>query len=328
MKRVLVTVCVAAALAGCKTTSAPAGPPDKSVTDDVSLTLAALPLEAADAPVAAAAAPAETPAALATLGMISSISARVTEASTKALDAYMKGQLGGAVAIKTYPNVAALAEALAAGQVDIAWLTPTAYVAAAEKSKVKPLARFVRGGYAYYRSALFVRKDTPLTKIAELKGHKVIWAPQGSASGRLFPQAMLRKLDLDPAQFFSAQLDAADHNEVCLAVQDGKADVGATISDEQPGNGAPVADGCRGAGLDPAQFRVVATSDRIPNDVIASRQDLPAIVEGKLKDALLNLGKNDEGKALLKTIFRADGFTEVADADFQPVRDAQAAVAK
>lgn len=331
MKNVLASIFLALLPAACRTPAA-GGPPPQAAPEsaapaenlDIPLPLEASDVSGSDSAVVQ---PEAAPEALATLGMISPLSAQIGEESSRALGAYLARELGGAVPIRRYPNVGALGEALAAGHVDVAWLTPTAYVAATAKGKVRPLVRFVRGGYAYYRSGLFVRKDAPLYKIADLKGKKMIWAPEGSASGRMFPLAMLRKQGLDPAKFFSQQLSATDHRDVCQAVLEGRADAGATISDEVPASASPVADGCRGAGIDPAAFRVLATSDRIPSDVFAARDGLPPVVERRMRETLLGLGTSDEGRALLRGVFKADGFAEAADEDYEPVREAAKAPA-
>lgn len=263
------------------------------------------------------------PRALLVLGMTRPIGAQAAIFSAKQLNNYLSRQLGGEVVTKLYDDSTALGDALSAGVIDAAWLTPTAYVRASERAAIKPIARLSRGGYTSYRSVIFTKTGSKLLKLDDLKGKKMIWVAPGSASGRAFPRAHLKKIGKDPDRLFAAQNDAPDHREVCLAVLDGRADAGASLSDERPSGEKPIVDGCREAGLDPALFTILERTAPIPNDVIAVRADLPEVVESRVRDALLQMAGSDEGQQQLKEIFRADGFGGVTDADFAPVREVQ-----
>jgi phosphonate transport system substrate-binding protein len=269
----------------------------------------------------------QPPRPLLTLGMSRPVGRTVADASQAALDAYLSQKLEGPVVTRVFDDAAALAAALVAGEVEAAWMTPLAYVRATERARIQPVVKLSRGGFTAYRSVIFARQGK-FKATQELKGKKMAWVARGSTSGRLFPELHLRKAGLDPDTFFAQQVEGADHREVCLLVLEDQADAGATLSDELPPGQSPVADGCREAGLDPAKFVVLERTDPIPNDVIAVRRDLPALVVTHFRDALLALGATPTGLAEIKDIFQADGFADVTDADFVAVREVEALLAK
>jgi phosphonate transport system substrate-binding protein len=256
------------------------------------------------------------------LGMTTPTGQDMAQFSADELNSYLSAKLGGPVSTKLYPDANALGEALASGAIEAAWLTPPAYVRAAAKGSVMPIARLARHGLTSYRSVIFTVAKSKAKTLKDLSGKTLAWIGPTSASSGLYPTLMLRMDGKDPETYFKKQFTFADHSEVCKAVLEGKADAGATFADETTGGAGLMVDGCREAGYDPKQFKVVVHTDSIPNDVIAVRQDLPAPVTSHLQEALLEMATTDAGKTQLKDIFHADGFGKVADSDFGPVREA------
>lgn len=258
---------------------------------------------------------------LLTLGISAPTGQDIAQFSADELSSYLSAKLGGPVSIKLY-DATGLGDALASGALEAAWLTPPAYVRAAQKGAVQPIARLARHGLTSYRSVIFVGAKSKAKALKDLSGKTLAWIGASSASSGLYPTLMLRMDGKDPATFFKKQLQFADHAEVCKAVLDGKAEAGATFADETTGGAGLVVDGCREAGYDPKLFKVVVKTDSIPNDVIAVRTDLSAPVVARLQEALLEMSTSDKGKTQLKDIFHADGFGKVSDSDFAPVREA------
>jgi len=258
------------------------------------------------------------------LGITRPVGVEAAAAAATGLDTYLSRMLGVPVQVKLFAEAMTLAEAIATGRVDGAWLTPVGYVVASEYGPLTPLVRLVREGFTSYRSVIFVRADSPAKALDDLKGRTMAWVEPGSASGRMFPRAHMKRLGRDPDQFFASQVDLPDHRAVCLAVLEGRADAGASLSDERKAGEPLVADGCRSSGLDPAKFRVIEKTEPVPNDVVAVREKFDPKLAARLRSALLELPKSDEGRKAMTGIFQADGFGPVSDADFAPVRAVQA----
>lgn len=232
------------------------------------------------------------------------------------VEPYLSRALKLEVKVVRYATNEELSDALAAGQVDLAWITPYAFVRAVEKNAgVTALSKATRKGSLFYRAALIVKKDSPLQALADLKGKRVAWVSKTSTSGYLFARELLSREHLGPDGLFASEAFAGDHAAVCRAVQDGTADVGATYASE-PGEGKDIVpSGCQDVG---GEFRVLASTGNLPNEVIAVRDFFPP---GRVNDVIAAFGRMDgspEGKRALEA-FRVDGWGVAVEGDFAPV---------
>lgn len=196
---------------------------------------------------------------------------------------------------------------LASGQVDLAWLSASQYLRAAPSV---PVAKLVRSGLTFYRSAIFTHRGGA-KKLSDLKGKRIAFVSEGSGAGHLMALRVLMDAGFKQADLRGQQF-LGDHAAVCRAVVDGKADAGATFAND--GRGGSLA-GCEETiGAAAKKLRVLATSDPIPNDLIAARPDLPADVLSEVRAALLAL------RGPRAAVFHADGFVPAADADYAGLR--------
>ena len=202
---------------------------------------------------------------------------------------------------------------LAQGKVDLAWLSASQYVRAAP---AEPVAKLLRGGLPFYRSAVFVRKNG-VKRLTDLKGKRLAFVSEQSGAGYLLALSVLAgagftEPDLRGRKFLG------DHAAVCKAVLDGTADAGATFAND--GRGGALA-GCEQTlGARAKELRVLATSDPIPNDVIALRPGASTALRDQLRASLLALSQSTDGRKLLAALFHADGFVPAEDADYAPLR--------
>jgi phosphonate transport system substrate-binding protein len=246
-------------------------------------------------------------------GIVTYAGSQSAEEDARSLGSALSSRLGKPLSVLHFADESALAGALATGKVDAAWMPPLALKEAKSQGDVTPVTKLVRQGKEYYRSAIFARADRGITSLAQLKGTKMAWVDKRSASGYRFPLELLLDAHMDPQDLFSSQSFEGDHAAVCRAVFGGKADVGATFIDDRPEGVSSLVDGCSQV-LGPesaTSLVVVAVTKPIPNDVVAARPGLPADVLQSLKTMLLGLSDDNDGKAILVTVFKADSFTDV-----------------
>jgi phosphonate transport system substrate-binding protein len=233
-----------------------------------------------------------------------------------AIAALLSQKLGRAVEgqVAAAADIPAL---VAQGKVDVAWLSASEYVRAAQQGPVQPLSRLVRNGLPFYRSVIFTRKAGGAAVLADLKGKKIALVSNTSAAGYVLPIVMLHAAHAtDPVLL-------GNHAAVCKAVLDGSADAGATFGNDKGGKTG--IDGCAEAiGERTAELRVLAASTPIPNDVVAARPELPPADVEPLRLVLDQLGDSPEGKALLDGVFHAERFLAASDDDFILFRHALA----
>jgi serine/threonine-protein kinase len=212
----------------------------------------------------------------------------------------------------------ALVDALAAGALDLAWMPPAAFVEA-ERHGAQMLAVSSRLGKTTYDSAIIARRDSPIAGITDLRGKSIAWVDRDSASGYLFGLAEIVRA-LGSASALGRQHFVGSHRAVCEAVADGWAAAGATyvIVDE---NGRVETSGWHERlGPRADEIKVIAYTPPIPGDNVACRPGLDPQTRGKLSRALVDLAKDDEGRAILHDVFRADALVPEAGDIYGPVR--------
>jgi phosphonate transport system substrate-binding protein len=90
-------------------------------------------------------------------------------------------------------DYAGVLPALQAGQVDVAYLSPLPYAIGSSQMKLHPLAMpYVRGTLTY-NGIIFVRADSSIKTLADLKGRTFAFGDPGSSSGYLLPRGLLEK---------------------------------------------------------------------------------------------------------------------------------------
>jgi len=261
-----------------------------------------------------------------TMGISQPYGAEQAAKAKTLIEPYLSKELKTTVTVSIFPSYDELTNALVDGKVDIAWITPLAFVQAADRNAdVTAMSKAMRqgGGGLFYRAVFIAKKGAAANGLADLKGKKVAWVNKSSTSGYLFPREMIKKAGFDPDAFFSGETMAGDHPGVCKAVKGGSADVGATFA-QDPGEGKqPKPDGCATAGGSLDDYKVVAASGPIPNEVLACRPDF-AFDRKRVNGIIQVFGRmslSDEGKRVLKDAFQVDGWGIAIDGDFDPVID-------
>jgi phosphate/phosphite/phosphonate ABC transporter binding protein len=261
------------------------------------------------------------PGAPISLGMAQPNGPKRAEEAKALLEPYLTQAMKRPVKVAVLADYEALAAALAGGKVDLAWITPVAFVEAQRrKGDVQAIAKSLRRGKLFYRACLFVKAGSAVQAVADLQGKTVAWVSRSSASGYLFPRALLASEGKDPDKLFRTQTFAGDHPAVCEAVRSGKADAGATFCDERPKGETPVADGCTES--PPASdFRVVALSAPIPNDVVAARPGFDERLVEPTLAVFAQMSQSEAGRRVLREVFRADGWGLAVAGDFDAVAE-------
>jgi phosphonate transport system substrate-binding protein len=221
-------------------------------------------------------------------------------------------------------DYSALISALRAGQADIAWLAPFAYVLAEAKGGARLMLKSVRHGTPHQFSAIIVKEESPYKKLEDLKGKTIAWADPASSSGHISPKAALISQGIDPQTFFDKQTFAGSHETVVLSVATGSTDAGATYSD--------TAEGVTGSWtkfaskLGPAQkLRAIYVTPPMPADTVSASSQFsekyPEKLE-KVKEALKSLSETAEGREALKQLYSIDSLIDAKPEDYEPLRKA------
>ena len=206
---------------------------------------------------------------------------------------YLSKQLGVKVTLRIAADYAAVIEGQRAGQIHIGYYGPAAFARGLMiGAKVEAFAQDVNAdGTKGYYSVLWVKKDNPASKIEDLKGKNLCLVDPNSASGNNVPRYSMDKAGIDPEKFFSKTVYAGSHENAIIGVQQGTCDGAFNWYNDE--NESLLMRMDRKGMAKYADFKMIFKSDVIVNSPMAVLADMPADLKLAIKDAILNVSKND-----------------------------------
>ena len=244
------------------------------------------------------------------------------------LAALLKDPTGLTFRVSVPTSYAGVIEAIGAGQVDVGWLAPFAYVLARDRHGVEVQLASIRMGSKTYRSQIVVRADSGIDNLDQLRGKRFAFVEPGSVSGFIFPNALLAQRGIDYRQFFSDTTFTGGHDRAIVAVYnrqvDGAATFGNSIEAGPPSDARTLLTSTL---PDVMQvIRPIAQTDPIPNDTVATRRGLDETIGQLVKNGLLYVQGTAEGQRVLRDLYNINGLAPATDTDFDSVRAAARAL--
>jgi phosphonate transport system substrate-binding protein len=225
--------------------------------------------------------------------------------------------VGLPIRVTVASDYAAVIEALRNRSADLAFVHPVGYVLANREAKARIIAKDRWHGNTSYTSRIYVRRDSGIKTLEELKGKTIAFVDPASSSGYVYPMLMLIQKGLvqsrDPKTFFRDVVFSGSHDAGLLALLNGHVDALGSF------------DQAREQYLkDPAErerLTWVAESAAIPEGGICGRDGLdPAVVE-RVRAALLQM-RGPAYAELLRRLYDIDGFEPAEDREYDVVRQA------
>ena len=181
--------------------------------------------------------------------------------------------------IRVGQSYAAVVEAMINGLVDVAFFGPVTYLQAKQAGAAELLAVAELNGESIYYAGIFVRVDSQLESLADLRGKSVALGDVNSTSSFNYPLAMLIEAGLDPVHDLSNVYLTGTHANSLQALAAGKSDAAcASFTSFEKA--------VQAGKLDPKLIRPLAKSDPIPYPPLAMHVDLPQSIKQQLRDAL------------------------------------------
>lgn len=225
--------------------------------------------------------------------------------------------VGIPVRVTVASDYAAVIEALRNKTADLAFVHPVGYVLANREAKAMIIAKDRWHGNTSYTSRIYVRKDSGIKTLEELRGKTIAFVDPASSSGYVYPMVMLIQRGLvqsrDPKTFFKEAVYAGSHDAALQALLKGHVDAVASF------------DQAREQYLKDAAEREkltwVAESAPIPEGGIAGREGLDSAIVAKVRAALLQI-RGPAYEPMLKKLYDIDGFEPAEDREYEVVRAA------
>lgn len=180
--------------------------------------------------------------------------------------------------LKVAQSYGGVVEAMCNNAADIAFVGSVTYLQAQKRGCAELLAVAVKSGRSVYYSGLFVRADSPVRSIADLRGQRVAFGDVNSTSAFIFPVAMLLDAGIDPVRDLSAVRMTGTHANSLAALINGEVDAAALSFDSYDKAVRANVPGAR-------DLRVIARSEPIPYPPLIANTRLKPAVRGRLRTA-------------------------------------------
>jgi phosphonate transport system substrate-binding protein len=147
------------------------------------------------------------------------------------------------------------------------------------------------GTLGYY-SVLWVKKDSPIAKIEDMRGKNLCLVDPNSTSGNNVPRFAMSKLGIYPDTFFSKVVYAGSHENAIIAVQQGTCDAAFNWwNDDKESNLTRMSAKNMVKAED---FKMAFKSDQIVNSPFAYLDELPDALKKAISDAILAMPTKDK----------------------------------
>ncbi len=217
---------------------------------------------------------------------------------------YLSAELKRPVGLMLSADLSKAADELASGNVDIAYLTPVAYIKAQRAGGARPVVKTVTRGGKSFRLMLVVRRDSPIKSVRDLTGKNFAFGdPAAILQRAVVVNAGMRLEQLGSHRFIG------HYDNIARGVANGDFDAGIlkdTTAYEWERKG----------------LRILHTSPELPPYNIAVSSRVDEKTRNVLRLALLRLDpRNPAHRSVIESLDKNyNGFASVTDAEYDIVR--------
>ena len=225
---------------------------------------------------------------------------------------YLSKRVGMKVRLTILPRYGNILDNFVSTGIDGAFFGSFTYALAHEKLGVEVLARpeSLDGTSTYY-GLIFVRRDSGIKTIRQMKGKRFAFVDKATTAGYLLPLAYFKEHGEDYRTFLKESYFAGTHEDAILDVLNKKADIGAaknTVFEKLGASDNRVY----------GELIILERSPDMPENGLAVRKGLDDSLKERLKRILLTLDETPEGLGIIKE-FGARRFIETNNDDYRPV---------
>jgi phosphonate transport system substrate-binding protein len=178
---------------------------------------------------------------------------------------------------------------------------------------IEPIARPLwLDGTSTYHGYIFVHKYSVIDSVKRMRNKVIAFVERATTAGYVFPIAYLREHGVkDINKFFKEYYFTGSHDAAIYAVLNKEADIGCaknTIFDLLAREDPKIKE----------DLVILASSPKVPSNGLGIRGDIDPAIKKQLKEVLLNMHRDKEGRIVLKN-FGAKRFIETTKDDYKPV---------
>ncbi len=232
------------------------------------------------------------------LGVIPYIQPKILKNHMSPVYEYLSQKIGRPVCLNTVSDYESLAKLLEMGKIQLAWFSHASYTELKKNNKWEVLCRPYKDNGVVYNGQIIARQDSGIEKISDLKGKTFAYVDRFSGSGFFFPNRLFAKNGIKPLEFFSNVVFTHSHIVSIEGVLKGDFDAASVFSTDLLVKNS---DGGK-------QIKIIALTEPIPNDPLVVRSDMEAGLKEKIKNAMLKMDSDPDGKAYIDRLIKQRGY--------------------
>jgi len=237
-----------------------------------------------------------------TLGLVSTTSQKEIEEHFKNFVRYVARRLGqdieGRVII--VPTALQMAKLLEEKKIDFYMESPYPTYLINKQGAAVLLLRRWKSGMAEYRSLIFSKQGRKTSRLEQLRGKMIAFEDPGSTSGYFLPKVLLLRkgFKLTEKHRLDAKVGAKEIGYV-FASTDGNV-VNLVLSNRVAAGAFSNDDYGAVDEKQKAEIAILAQTDLFPRHLVSVRKDLDSTVKTRLKETLLSMNQDDEGRKIMQ----------------------------
>jgi phosphonate transport system substrate-binding protein len=226
------------------------------------------------------------------------------------LAGYLSRKTGTKVTLKILRRYGNIIDNFTSEGLDGAFFGSFTYALAHAKLGVEVVARPVAlDDSSTYHGLIFVRKDSGIKTFRDMKGKRFAFVDKATTAGYLLPQEYFHKHGISNcAKFLKECYFTGTHEDAIEDVLNKKADIGAaknTVFFRLAKQNPRIRE----------ELVVLTRSPDVPENGLALRKDIDESLRSRMKESLLNMHLDPEGKKVLEQ-FEARRFIETTNQDY------------
>jgi phosphonate transport system substrate-binding protein len=222
----------------------------------------------------------------------------------KPLTEYLSAELQRPVTLKLSPNMSAAIEEVASGNVDVAYLTPVAYLKAHEQGAARLVVKMVTKDVPKFRLVIAVNSASPIREVAQLAGKRFAFGDRAA----LLQRAVVVAAGMPLEQLGSYEF-LGHYNNIVRGVLHQYFDAGVLTETE--------ALKWQGKGI-----TIIHSSEELPPYNISASKHVDDELMNQLKAAFIKLDDNNPGHRQVIQALEKDysGFATTSDSEYAVIR--------
>lgn len=245
-----------------------------------------------------------------TVGIFPRRNAVLTTQLFTPLSDYLSATLNRPVKLVTAKDFASFWEGVEAQRYDLVHYNQYHYIQSTDKYTV--IASNQEWGSGEIAGVLYVRRDSGIDTIAELRGKDIIFGGgEDAMMSYIVPRYLLQQGGLKEGDYRVHFASNPPNAVLAVYFQQVTAGGAGDVAVNLPKVKNIIGDD---------EMKYLAVSEKIKHLPWAVRNDMPKLLQQQIQQLLVNLGENDSGRAVLKAA-RLSGMSQAVDRDYEGARN-------